>query len=266
MTQARGLAPLLVTSPSIRCGTTLLQRLLCSSRNALVYGEEVGKDLDLQLQILASRRMVYAHSRARFADRLERVVRGDGDGWMLDLMPDLDGYLDAQRDGAVAGLAYCRDHALQAGRELWGFKYPGWPPALMRLLFDVVPGTRVIYLHRDLADTARSAKAWGALADEADMQGFCAQWLEHQRFMHAWRQQHPVLVLDFETLVRDPDQAIHRLCAFLPFDGIRRDPLQRRINGAAGDRAPDEGYLPPAALSARESEWVEAATAAAVFP
>lgn len=265
MTQARGLAPLLITSPSIRCGTTLLQRLLCSSRNTLVYGEEVGKDLALQLQILASRRMVYAHSRELFADRLERVVRGDGDGWMLDLLPDLDGYLDALREGALAGLAYCRDHALRSGRELWGFKYPGWPPALMRLLFDVVPETRVIYLHRDLADTARSAKAWGALADEAAMQAFCAQWLEHRRFMQAWHRQQPVLVLDFETLVQDPGQAIERLCSFLPFDGIRHDRLQRRINSAAGDQA-NGGYLPPAALSARESEWVEAATAAAVFP
>lgn len=34
----RELSPLLVMSPSIRPGTTLLQRLLCPAGNALAYG------------------------------------------------------------------------------------------------------------------------------------------------------------------------------------------------------------------------------------
>ncbi len=265
----RELAPLLVTSPSIRSGTTLLQRLLCSSRNAMVYGEEIGKDLDLQLQIYASRKMVYAHSRARFADRLDRVMRGDGDDWILDLMPDLDGYLDALRAGSFAGLAHCRDHALRAGRSLWGFKYPGWPPALMRLLFDSLPATRVIYLHRDLADTVRSAKAWGALADETDLRVFCAQWLEHMNFMRAWRQDHAVAVLRFETLVAEPELAIEQLCTFLPFEDIDRSLLGRRINNLTqglDTRRGHTDYIPPAALTAGEQAVVEAATAAVVFP
>src|SRR5947209_314180 len=37
-----GLAPVVVTSPTPRCGTTLVQRLLTASSNAFIYGEEVG--------------------------------------------------------------------------------------------------------------------------------------------------------------------------------------------------------------------------------
>jgi hypothetical protein len=260
-----GPAPLLLTSPCVRSGTTLLQRLLCSSGNALVYGEEVGKDLALQLQVLASRKLVYAHSRQRFADSLSRVLAGDTDDWLIDLMPDLDAYLGALDAGAFAGLDSCRRHAQAAGRSVWGFKYPGWPPALMRLLHAGQPGTRVLYLRRNLADTARSAKAWHALA-ESDVEPFCQQWLEHLRFMHAWRQQAPVLMLDFETLVQQPAQAIARLCEFIPVQGMDPAVLTRRINNLTEgrDTRHETGrYVEPIPLTARERDWVDAAQAQA---
>jgi hypothetical protein len=258
-------APLLLTSPSVRSGTTLLQRLLCSSANALVYGEEVGKDLALQLQVLSSRRLVYAHSRQRFAHSLSRVLAGDTDDWLIDLMPDLDAYLGALDAGAFAGLDSCRQHAQAAGRSVWGFKYPGWPPPLMRLLHAGQPGTRVLYLRRNLADTARSAKAWDGLA-EADVEPFCQQWLEHLRFMHAWRQQAPVLMLDFDTLVQRPEQAIAELGAFIPVSGMDPAVLTRRINNAVqgqDSRRATGHYIAPAPLTAREQAWVDAAQAAA---
>lgn len=261
----RGLAPLLVTSPSIRSGTTLLQRLLCSARNALVYGEEVGKDLETQLQIYTSRKLVYTHSRPRFADNLERFMQGDANHWLVDLMPDLDAYLAALRDGAFAGLSNCRQQALDAGRPLWGFKYPGWPPHLLRLLTAELPDTRVVWIHRRLADTARSAKAWHELS-EAQVQGFCEQWLAHQQGLREWRDDPAVHVLSFESLVADPGREIGRLCAFLPFEGIDAGLLAHRINNQTHGDVSLHGhthYIPPAPLTAREQAWVDAAQAAA---
>ena len=262
----RGLSPVLVTSPTVRSGTTLLQRLLCSSPDALIYGEEVGKDLDLQLQISSSRRLVYGHSRRRFTDSLERVVAGDGDDWLLDLMPDIDGYLDALHRGVFAGLEHCRQHAQSVGRPVWGFKYPGWPPHLVRQLSDHLPGTRVVFLVRDLADTARSAKAWGAIDGEPGMQAFCAQWAQGVAFMAQWRQAHPVLVLSFEELLADPAPALARLQDFLGVAGIDPRLLDRRINNLTqglDTRHGHTGYIAPAALTATEAAMVEAATRAA---
>lgn len=264
----RELSPILLTSPTIRSGSTLLQRLLCSSSNALVYGEEIGKDLAMQLQILVSRQAIYGHSRQRFTSSLERVMQGDSNDWIVDLMPDIDVYLEALRQGAFAGLASCRQQAALAGRGLWGFKYPGWPPPLMRLLLDNLPATRVIYVVRNLADTARSAKAWGAFNDETDLQAFCAQWLEQVNFMQALRPDPRVLVLPFETLLREPGPCIDRLCAFLPFQDIDRGVLGQRINNLTEGVDPRRGhnrYIEPAALTAQEQAWVDAAATAATF-
>lgn len=261
----RELDPILVTSPTTRCGTTLLQRLLCSSSNALVYGEEIGKDLEIQLQLDTSRRLIYTHGRQRFASSLDRVMAGDGNDWLVDLMPDLDDYLEALRQGAFAGLASCRRHAHAAGRPLWGFKYPGWPPHMLRMLVDSLPATRVIYIHRDLDAAARSAKAWHGFQDPAQMQAFCAQWAEHMRFMQQWRQERAVLVLSYEALVADPERAIAQLCGFLPFERIDAGLLGRRINNGTEAATSPHGhaaYIEPAALTPQEQAWVDAAKAA----
>jgi Sulfotransferase family len=256
------LKPILMTSPTIRCGTTLLQRLLCSSSNALIYGEEIGKDLELQLQIFASRKMVYTHSRQRFASSLDRVMQGDANDWIPDLMPDIDGYLEALRHGSFAGLSYCQQYAKDHGREFWGFKYPGWQPHLIRMLFDAMPGSSVIYIFRDLADCIRSAKAWGELHGEADTQQFCAQWAAHMKFMQQWQHSQPVLMLKYEELIKEPVLAIERLSHFLPFQDIKSDVLLHKINNmteGTDTRREHNDYIDPAALTAVESGFIEAA-------
>ncbi len=254
--------PILITSPTIRCGTTLLQRLLCSSSNALIYGEEIGKDLELQLQIFASRKMVYMHSRQRFASSLDRVMQGDTNDWIPDLMPDIDAYLAALREGSFAGLSYCQQHAEKNGRELWGFKYPGWQPHLIRLLCDVISGTSVIYIFRELADCVRSAKAWGEIRSEAETQQFCAQWAAHLMFIQQWQNSRSVLILRYEDLTKEPDRTIGELCNFLPFKGIKPGVLQHKINNmteGVDSRRDHHGYIEPATLTELEFGFIEEA-------
>lgn len=261
-----GAGPILLTSPATRSGTTLLQRLLCSAANALIYGEEVGKDLDVPLQVLASRELVYRHGRDRFQAPLERLLAGDGDGWMVDLLPPLDGYLEALRAGVLAGLVHCGGHARAIGRPVWGFKYPGWSPPLLQMLQARVPSLRVVYVVRGLADTLRSAKAWHEFGDERESEAFCAQWLAHRRFMRDWAQAHPVLELRLEALLAAPADGLGALAEFTGARGMDAGVLARRINAGAGDafHAPRDasGNLAPAALTPAETTLVAATEAA----
>lgn len=39
-------SPILVVSPALRAGTTLLQRLLCSAPNTLIQGDLVGQEME----------------------------------------------------------------------------------------------------------------------------------------------------------------------------------------------------------------------------
>jgi Sulfotransferase family len=263
------LNPILLTSPTIRCGTTMLQRLLCSSSNSLIYGEEIAKDLELQLQVYASRKLVYTHSKARFSKAIARVLQGDTNSWIPDLMPDIDGYLEALAAGSFAALKFCQQQASLHGREIWGFKYPGWPPHLIRMLFDVVPKTRIIYIYRDLSACVRSAKAWGEIRTESDTQQFCAQWTNHLNFMVQWRLSQPVILLAYETLLSEPEASIKRLCDFVSLRDLQLDALQHKINNSTEDRdtrRDHHDYIEPHTLSKVEYEIVESAMRAVTIP
>src|SRR5215470_18796534 len=94
-TFANDLDPLIISAPTVRSGTTLLQRLLCSATNALIFGENCAQDLEFFLGAYISKRLMYHHYRDRFTETLTRVNSGATDDWILDLMPDIDGYLQA---------------------------------------------------------------------------------------------------------------------------------------------------------------------------
>jgi hypothetical protein len=73
-------------------------------------------------------------------------------------------------------------------------------------------------------------------------------------------------MLDFETLVQQPAQAIASVCAFIPVQGMDPAVLTRRINNLAEGRDTRHEigrYLEPIPLTARERAWVDAAQAEA---
>ena len=89
------LDPLIVTAPAIRSGTTLVQRLLCSSPNTLIYGEAVGGDLVFFLNLHATRALVVGADAPTQSRLLDEVLAGNVDNWVADLLPDPAGYVRA---------------------------------------------------------------------------------------------------------------------------------------------------------------------------
>src|SRR2546428_5771682 len=87
------LDPLVITAPTIRSGTTLLQRLLCSSHRALIYGELCAQDLEIFLNLYAFKSQQYNSRREEAAVALEQVLAGDVNNWIPGLMPEISGYL-----------------------------------------------------------------------------------------------------------------------------------------------------------------------------
>src|SRR5512146_2319187 len=108
---ATDLDPVIITSPLQRSGTTLLQRLLCSAPNALIYGERPAQELEFFLSIHAIKVQENLFYRDINQRKLERVLSADVNDWILDVTPDSDGYLFALQKAAFSGVAYCRDFA-----------------------------------------------------------------------------------------------------------------------------------------------------------
>lgn len=241
---ASRLDPLLVTAPTIRCGTTLVQRLISSSPDAMIFGEQAADELATALQLIAARTQVLQANGAQFEASLAAFEAGDHGDWMIDLLPDAGGWLRAF-DGYLQPAAYCREFARRAGRRVWGMKYPGWSPEVLQLLLGAMPRAKLIVIRRDVTSALRSAKACGSVRRLNDVHAFCAQWTANLRGALQVEGSSRVLLLSYDELVADPEPHLQRIEQFAGIGGIDRGVLAQRVNAW-------DGYIEPAPLSEAE--------------
>jgi hypothetical protein len=258
------LDPLIVTSPVIRSGTTLVQRLLCSSPRTLIFGETAAEDLALFLNVYIFKAQQYQHQMQRYAEATRQVLAGNVNEWIPDLMPDVNGYLAALGRAAFAGVAYCRSYARESGRQVWGFKYPGWQPSTIRLLRTTMPRARFIYVYRDVVDCLKSAKARGLVNSPAEVHEFCRAWAEGLSDALGGDAGEALLLLSYDDLLADRATATERIARFSGADGIDASVLQHKINTRPGETFAEQrdGYTTPSELTGDELQIVERATSA----
>jgi hypothetical protein len=108
-----------------------------------------------------------------------------------------------------------RHHMSQEGKQRWGDKTPGYFRIIPQLA-QIFPGARFIHLLRDGRDVARSFQATGWygpwLHDNA------AEWTEALDYEERWGGSHlagEMLRVRYEKLVRQPEETVRRICAFL---------------------------------------------------
>ena len=251
------LNPVIITSPTIRSGTTLLQRLLCSATNALIYGETCAHDLELFLTVYQSRALMYGMGKPGYAARLSRVQAGEVNDWILDLMPGIDGYLEALGRSCFALLTYCRDYAASAGRPVWGLKAPGMKIPTLDLIRQTMPQARFIYIHRDIVDCLRSAKARQTVRSEPEVKEFCRSWAANLDYALGFSHEPFVHILSYAELIAAPGKCLPQIAAFAGAQGIRADVLRRKINTRPRDAGPGpRDYIEPATLTDAEMQIV----------
>jgi hypothetical protein len=259
------LDPLIVTSPTPRSGTTLLQRLLCSSRSTLIYGEKCAQDLEFFLNIYAFKAQEYNYQRERTRRNLQRVLQGEVNDWLQDLMPETDGYLAAMRKAAFAGITYCRDFARSAGRPIWGFKYPGWGAGTIQLLRAVMPQARFLFIIRDLGACLKSAKAQQLVITLSDAQEFCQKWADNVAFCNSLQGSRSMLIVNYAALVEKPWEVVQEIAEFSGIQDMEVEVIQKKINTLTGqhfEAQVKDGYIPPAELGEAELQIVGNVTAA----
>ena len=147
------IGPILVLAAGQRCGSTLVQRLLASHPEVMIWGEHAGQLRGLLA--LAERLRVWAEAdgargRADFAVGAHQT-------FMANLMPPAEAV-----DAAVLAFitALFVDPALAAGRRRWGFKEVRYGLPEARGLTRIFPGCRVVHVVRDPRDVLRSLDVW----------------------------------------------------------------------------------------------------------
>lgn len=249
---------LFITSPTARCGTTLLQRLLTSSPDTILFGEGVGAGLLELVAGLARKEKLLARAEGHRTDLL-RALAGE-QFWYPHLSSEPEGLTRLAVESLTRFLRFHETEVARCGRLRWGAKLPSVPVQVLRELRRLVPGSKVLYVIRDLHAVARSAKARRFWRTPVELEHLAVSWREGIVASEGLRADPNVLVLDYEDLAQRGTSMLRELEAFT---GCRRiDPavLFARVNTFEGSQ--EEGrhpsqYLAPAELDETELALLE---------
>jgi hypothetical protein len=145
--------PLLVLAAGQRCGSTLVQRLLCSHPRVMIWGEHVGQ---LRPILAAAERLRFWADHDAVLARGEMAAHGY-QGFIANLMPERSYIDDACR--AFIETLFAKP-AFEVARPIWGFKEVRYGLSDALLLQRLFPQLRVIQIVRDPRDVLRSLEEW----------------------------------------------------------------------------------------------------------
>lgn len=239
-------APVIVVSPTVRAGTTLVQRLLCSAPNTLIYGDTTGQEVEFFARYAAVRGHMLGFQQHLIAPVRQAVLAGDVSDFITPLSPALDAHKNGLRDAALTWLAACEQDAKLAGRTIWGWKQAGPDAMALSMLAAWLPEARWILVMRDLADCFRSAKAARMVQSAADAVQFRQGAEAVQAALVPLAEK--ALRIEYTEMVADPAGTIERLESFTGARGIQAGVFMTKVNQTGST-----DYIPPAILTDEEA-------------
>jgi hypothetical protein len=243
------MTPVVIFSPIVRSGSTLLQRLLCSAPNTLIYGDSVGQEVEFFAHYGTTRELMLRSQQSTIDPVRTLVLQGNVSEFITPLSPSLAGNLRGFQAAAETWIDVCRREALEAGRSIWGWKMAGAEPSSLARIAQWYPDAKFIWIERDLAACLSSAKAANMLEGEDQARALVNK-------AQACRQAFSNLSvnklhLDYEAVLKSPEETVLQLEKFTGAKGIDLKVFDERINQFG-----NASYISPTPLSREE----EAAT------
>jgi hypothetical protein len=245
------ISPVIVLSPLQRSGTTLIQRLLCSAPNTLIYGDTVGQETEFFAKYALARGQMVGFQQSQIAPVRRAVLGGDVSDFITPLAPTMETYLSSFRAAACAWLAGSQREALEVQRPIWGWKLAGADGTSLPTLAQWFPTARWIWIDRDIKDCLRSAKAANMFGSAADA-GMMARHAVFSRQVFSSLHLENLLTLDYTAMLSNPADTVSRLEKFTGAIGIDPAVCARRVNDLG-----NPNWVPPAALSDEETAAID---------
>ena len=243
------LNPIIILSSSQRSGSTLLQRLLCSAENALIYGDPVGHEVEFLVNYAASKRLILEQTDFYNNAMRESVIGGSDDQFIASMTPEKSIFLDALKESALHWLKACEQDAHDAGRDLWGWKLAGVNGFSVNTLAEWLPEARFITLSRNLTEVIKSAKAAQIIQCDQGFEHVCKTWEEGNRVLQQLASDRPgrVLELDYTSMIDQKKETISQLEKFTGAIAIKHEVFAKKMNQYGSD-----SVLPPDELTEAE--------------
>jgi hypothetical protein len=212
--------PVFLLAGGGRTGSTLVQRLVVSTGQVLMWGEHRGAIIEHLLAMTKSLGSWLAYQGrfdwARF--RLEGYF-----AWIPNLNPELPCFFSASREFLEHSLGHT---ARQMGYPRWRFKEIRYGREEALFLHRLYPDTRFVILIRNPADRQRSIKStrWYQEQYDGNPTVFLRDWARLTAELTEIQPQLPhSLVLRYEDLISEPDACLRRRASVIAVDAARFD-------------------------------------------
>jgi len=227
--------PVFVLAGGGRTGSTLMQRLLISTGEIMIWGEHGGVLLDaLQRFVFGARQWI---EDGNGAEQRDSFMRQGWNAWIPSLNPEQESFLDGARAALLRTLAV---PAARLGYRRWGFKEIRYNGAAVGLLKTLFPDSAIVILVRHPEAALRSIKiaTWYGKDYDARPETFLSRWAASSSSLAACASAFGrVLVLRYEDLVGDSERVVAALAKHVGIDAGRFDPaaLTTRLRGREND-------------------------------
>lgn len=251
---AGGGAPVIVVGPTTRCGTSLLQRALNSTRKIVIYGENFTFMHKYPDMIRGLDNHIEGKRRNIKASRDMLLSGADFEG--SSLFPDYDNYIAAIRQGFGNIARLYRTDSAALGFQRWGIKHQIRDQRSFEIVPQLMPRAQFIFIFRELLAVAKSAKArWpGDFKGPDDYRRFGDNWARNTRLAHSLASDR-FMVIRYEEFIANPDPIFQKIETLTGVPGIDRSVMTRRINAnplTDRDAKSSDDYRKPGELSAVE--------------
>ncbi|MGK2740808.1 sulfotransferase [Tepidicaulis sp. LMO-SS28] len=254
------LSPIFISSPLGRSGTTLLQRLICSSDNGICYGESLAQDFLNYFEYFSKRLQGLEAREKQNAEYWEAILNGRTDFWMPGLELPGGAGKQALLNAALQVPLSAAQMSNELGRPIWAIKKPTVGLDSLIAPMRYLSSMNVIYIYRDPFDTLRSYKARGWLDNLEKVAEYARLWVINTAFIevlgelddHAKARLH---VVRYEDFVADTEKGVDELCDFADLDGVSHEAADVKINSFSpthAERAIDRNYVEPEPLTDEE--------------
>ncbi|MDJ0761390.1 MAG: sulfotransferase [Myxococcota bacterium] len=251
------ISPVFIWAPTARCGITLLQRLITSSRDVLVYGEN-----RYFAQTLPGSMYDVAGTREASEAARKRLINGDYNFWASNVLPDNDILLRSLMRAFYELVLAFETSTQRDGFCRWGLKHPEFEVLKMQMVIRrFLPRARHIYIYRHIEDVLCSCKSRNWVRSMADVQKLSEKWSESivERTKHQLDEW--TLLMKYEHFMANPGLALEELRSFLDVGRFDEDVINHRINTFVGSTErgfSPTGYVSPSPLTDEERQTMYA--------
>jgi hypothetical protein len=229
-------APLFVLAAGWRSGSTMVQRLLCSSQEVIVWGEPYARCELVQHLCQAAQGLNGQYPNEGHVPEI-KALNGLENQWIANLFPpvrDLKGSFRSALDGLLARPAF------REGLSRYGLKEVRLDAEHGRFLHWIYPDARFVALVRNPWDAWRSAKGMDLYLHWPDTpvngpEIFAKHWLRLVESFADWKDE-AVFFVRYEDLISHPKAAI-AVAAHCQLDRVDEQVLKKVI-GSSGARPP----------------------------